>query len=182
MTPAFQAAIASRNYQPIMMIEGLFDSGALRFWTGYGDLVWSGNTFIGSAQLIGITDVTETNALESSSVTFTLNGIPAPNLSFALTENYQNRVVNLYFGLLSNGALIADPVVLFRGRADSLTIRSTGDSADIRLVVENHLVDLMRARTRRYTHEDQQLDYAGDLGFQFVKDIQDKVYRFGPQN
>lgn len=182
MTPAFQAAVAAKNYQPILLIEGFFDSGTLRFWTGYGDLVWSGNTFIGSGQVIGLSDVTETNAVESNSVTFMLNGIPSTNLSFALTENYQNRVVKYWLGLLSNGVLIADPVALFVGRADSMTIRDNGETADIALKAESHLADLLRPRARRYTQEDQKIDYPSDLGLQFVRDIQDKTYRFGPSN
>jgi len=180
MTPEFQAAIASKNYQPILLIEGFFDSKTLRYWTGYGDLVWSGNTFIGSGQVIGLSDVTETNAVESNSVTFMLNGIPSTNLSFALTENYQNRVVKYWLGLLSNGALIADPVALFVGRADSMTIRDNGETADIALKAEGHLADLLRPRERRYTHEDQKIDYPSDLGLEFIKSMMGRTYRFGP--
>ena len=39
-----------------------------------------------------------------------------------------------------------------------------------------------RARVRRYTHEDHQIDYPGDLFFQFVGSLSDKVLTWGKDN
>jgi len=180
MTSAFTTAIASKNYQPILMLEGLFDSGAIRFFTGYGSLVWNGNTFVGSGSLIGMSEIKETNAVESVGTKFTLSGVPSSLISFSLTENYQNRVVTLWLGLMSNGSLIADPVALFVGRADLLTINDDGTNSTIELAVENFMIDLLRPRSRYYTQEDQKIDYPNDLFFQYVREIQDKTYHFGP--
>ena len=180
MTTAFTNAIASKNYQPIYLFEGLFDSGALRFWTGYGNITWNGNIYAGSGTLIGISEVKETNAVEAVGAKFTLSGVPSSLVSFTLTENYQNRVVKLWLGLMSGGSLIADPVALFIGRADNLTIHDNGETSDIELDAENFLVDLLRPRIRQYTQEDQKLDYPSDLFLQYVREIQDKSYHFGP--
>ena len=37
------------------------------------------------------------------------------------------------------------------------------------------LIDLTVARTWRYTHENQQVLYPGDLGFEYVTSIQDRA-------
>ena len=53
------------------------------------------------------------------------------------------------------------------------------ETATIALNLENRLIVLDRAKERRYTHEDQQLSFAGDLGFEFVPDLQDKEIIWG---
>jgi hypothetical protein len=44
--------------------------------------------------------------------------------------------------------------------------------------VEKELID-SRTRGRRYTHEDQQIEHAGDLGFEYVAGLADKEITWG---
>jgi hypothetical protein len=62
---------------------------------------------------------------------------------------------------------------------DKPTIDVSGTSATITINCENRLVEMNVSAERRYTHEDQQVDYPGDLGFQFVNSIQDAQIYFG---
>ena len=41
---------------------------------------------------------------------------------------------------------------------------------------------LKRSRERRYTHDDQQIDFPGDLGFEFVPKLQELNLVWGGQN
>jgi hypothetical protein len=79
----------------------------------------------------------------------------------------------------TNNALIADPVCCFSGRMDQPTIDVTGTLATIAINCENRLVEMNVAVDRRYTDEDQQMDYPGDLGFQFVNGIQEAQIYWG---
>jgi hypothetical protein len=36
------------------------------------------------------------------------------------------------------------------------------------------MIDLLRPKTRRYTGEDQKIDFPSDLGFDFVPELQDQ--------
>ena len=53
------------------------------------------------------------------------------------------------------------------------------ESATITLNLESRLIQLERPKNRRYTHEDNKKDLPGDLGFEFVTDLQDKEIIWG---
>ncbi len=75
--------------------------------------------------------------------------------------------------------LVDDPYLLKRGQLDVAVIDDTGESCKISVSYEDRLVDLQRPRERRYTHEDQQIDYPGDKGFEFVPTLQDMQLQWG---
>ena len=79
----------------------------------------------------------------------------------------------------SSGALVVDPYTTFQGRLDVPEIVDGGDDCTIQISYESRLIDLERARERRYTHEDQQIDSPGDKGFEFVTLIQDQTVVWG---
>jgi hypothetical protein len=70
--------------------------------------------------------------------------------------------------------LIGDPIVLFDGFIDLLSIEDDGNQATILLTAESSLLRLGRAYTRRYTDEDQKHHFAGDKGLEFVTAIQEE--------
>jgi hypothetical protein len=68
---------------------------------------------------------------------------------------------------------------IFSGYMDEMNIDEGPESGTIELKVENKLIDLERARTRRYTSEYQKSVYPGDLGLDFVESLQDKKVVWG---
>ena len=62
---------------------------------------------------------------------------------------------------------------------DTMGIEDTGDTANISLTAESRLIDLERSRERRYTSEDQKIDYPNDKGLEFIADLQDKEIVWG---
>ena len=180
LSAGFAAAVKSGVVQPALMIEGLFDGGALRLWSGVGDLSWNGATWTGAGRLLAIDAVEESAGIVANGAKATLSGIPSDLVALALAEPYQGRVVRVYLALIdASGAIIADPDPLFTGRADVMAITDDGATATIDLSVESRLIDLQRARARRYEHEDQQIDYPGDKFFEYVTTIQDKQVKWG---
>jgi hypothetical protein len=77
------------------------------------------------------------------------------------------------------GGFIEAPVLLFDGRMDMVEVTDGGRIATIALAAENRLRDLERPRLRRYTSQDQQSEYPGDLGFDFVPELQELEIRWG---
>mgnify|MGYP000900530386 FL=1 len=179
VTTAFGNAVAAGDVRPALLFEGLFDGGALRFWTGIGELSWNAHTWYGSGSLIGLEPVEEAAGTKSIGTRVVLTGVDATIISLALAEPYQGRVVNVYFAPLnSSGAVIADPDLLFSGRADVMQIDDTGATATIGISVESMLIDVQRPRPRRYEPQDQKLYYPTDKGFDYVPTLQDKVIKW----
>lgn len=174
LTAGFISEIEADQLSPILMTVAAFDSGTIRTWTGYGDLVYGGDTFSGIGDLLSIESVEETQELTPTNVRFILNGIPTATLSLALTENYQGRRIEAYFGVMNaSNALIADPYMIFAGRMDTIEITDSGETCTISVNAESDLIDLRTNRERKYTAEDQKATYPSDKFFDFVSQIQD---------
>jgi len=179
------AAVATEAQATDVRVEALahfqFDSGSLRLWTGLGDLSWSGDTYTGAGDLGAISPVEEAAAVKTSDLTFSLSGLPASLVTTALSEHYQGRVAEMWVGFFDDAwALIDDPVQLFAGRVDVMSVVDNGDTASISVTATNRLKDLDRPNNPRfYTLADQQQDFPGDLGFQYVPEMQNAVIVWG---
>ncbi|WP_293862503.1 hypothetical protein [uncultured Alsobacter sp.] len=180
LTPAFLAALAEPELFPALLVRGEFDTGNLLLWTGYGVRNIGGEDYTGTGNLLDIEPVDETSAIQSNGAKFTLAGISSQAVSLALGEPYQGRRVEILLALFnSSWELIDDPSVLFSGRADVMAISDGADLCTIVMTAESRLVDLQRARIRRYENEDQKIEYPGDRGFEFVSVIQDVPLKWG---
>jgi len=62
---------------------------------------------------------------------------------------------------------------------DEMNIDEGPDFGTIELKVENKLIDLERARVRRYTSGYQKSKFPNDKGLDFVEDLQDKEIVWG---
>lgn len=184
ITTAFNNAVTSQVVRPLLACELEFSTGTLRFWNGYGDLTMtaggSSNTFTGLGDLMNVSAISESDQVEAVGASLSLTGIKSSLISAALSANYTNRNASIFLGLFdTNKSVIADVYTLFKGKMDIMKIDEGPESATIVLNLENRLIVLDRAKERRYTHEDQQLSFAGDLGFEFVPDLQDKEIIWG---
>ena len=179
LTTAVQNQLAASELEPFFAIKLAFDSGDVRIWTGYTDITVASETYIGGGQLLSISPIEETVEIAAKGVQFGLNGIDSSLVSVALTENYQGRSAKVYLGVLSSGAVVSDPYLLFDGRMDVMSIEDSGETATITLSAESRLIDLERSRVRRYTNSDQQNQFPGDTCLRFVADLQDKEIAWG---
>lgn len=178
MSAAMEAALEADIIYPIYFFEIGFASDTLRFWTGFGDFDWNGETWSGVGWILGFSETEET--AETRATTFTI-GSPATTalVAAALANFRKNRPVTIWQGLkAADGSLIEDPIVIAAGFTDISEIDTNPESPRIRIRCETRITDLERARVRRYTHEDHQIDHPGDLFFQFAAQV-DGVLTWG---
>jgi hypothetical protein len=195
-------AINDDTVHPFFAVELMFDGdNVLRMWTGQGTLVLAdGTEWAGAGTLLNISTVEETSELAVKGATITLTGIPSEVISLALSQPYQGRVCNIYFGTFTSGNILqenSDYILLqdgskievqstskgfnsiFSGYMDQMNIAEDAETASIELSVENKLIDLERARVARFTSGYQKSIYPGDLGLDFVEDLQDRNISWG---
>ena len=187
---------------PFFAVELKFDGeNVIRMWTGQGTLVLEDETtWVGLGDLLNISAVEETAEMSVRGATITLSGVSSDLLSLALSEPYQGRVCNIYFGTFSAGKILQESGAfillqdgskllleatntgfnqLFSGYMDQMNISDGAESTTIELAVENKLIDLERARIARFTSGYQKSLYPDDLGLDFVEDLQDKDIVWG---
>jgi hypothetical protein len=200
ISTAIQNNLEDDVVYPFFAIELEFDSGPLRLWTGVGELVFEGVSYTGTGNLLDVSSIEETTEIAVRGATITLSGMPSEVISLALQSPYQGRVCKIYFGMFSKGSLQKEDgayilledggkiqlelqetglTQIFSGYMDEMNIDEGPESGTIELKVENKLIDLERARTRRYTSEYQKSVYPGDLGLDFVESLQDKKVVWG---
>lgn len=174
------AATTADVVRPILLVQCDFDSGNLNLWGGIGDLTVDSVTYVGAGTLLTISSVNESTELTASGVTVTLSGVTEPLISKARDEDYQGRELKILLGVMdSTNSVIDDPVIIFSGFMDVMTIQDAGETATIAVQVENRLIEFQRNRVRRYTAEDQKLDYPTDKGLEFVAEIAEKEIVWG---
>lgn len=171
--------ITSSELQPFLLFQGEFISGTVRAWSGIGDISWNGYTWTGTGTLISISPIQETAETSANGATVTLNGLPLEMISLALGECKQGASGFVYLGFLSNNSVVADPILLFEGRLDIPSIEEGAEAASVTISYESRLIDLERPREGRYTNEDQQREFPGDLGCEFVPALQDLSLTWG---
>ena len=180
LTTAFNNEIISSELSPFWAVSLAFEDGTFYSWTGYGNLTFGGNTYIGSGDIMNISGVQESSEIKANGVQIALSGLPTELISAALTDPYQGRTAKIFFGTLdSSGNVIADPYMMFRGSMDLMTIEDSGETATILVTAESRLIDLDRARERRFTSEDQKIDYPNDKGLEFITSLQEKSIVWG---
>lgn len=162
-----------------VLFEGEFASGWVRLWSGVGTLSWDGKSWSGVGTLLGISGIDETNEIRASGLTVSLSGVPSDLLSAALGDARSGKTGRVYLAFFSSGSIVADPILQFEGRLDVPAIEDGPDTATISISYESELIDLERARERRYTPEDQAIDFPGDLGFAYVAALQDAQITWG---
>lgn len=196
------AALAQPEVQPFYAVEMLFDSGAVRLWTGYGERTINGETYVGAGSLINIEGLAEVADLSAKAITISLSGVASELVSLALQEPYQRRRCRVYFGailyesnadwILFNGAWsdvgvwVDDAfwedasfsveliaVEVFSGSLNTMPIEDSGETSVITATVDSKLVETEKASNLRYTSETQKSRYAGDTFFDYVSAIQD---------
>ena len=179
LNPATETATLAEVYRELLLVELDFASGTVYAHSGAGNFVWNGNTYLGIGRLGKVSEIEETEALQANAIKLELSGVDPADVSISLNEEYQGRPARLYIAYLDeNYALTGAPVGPFSGQMDTMD-GEMGKVSTITLTVESRLVDWMRARTRRYTDADQQAEYPGDKGLEYVSHMAEKEVVWG---
>ena len=174
------SAIEDSQVRPFYLFQGEFVSGTVRAWNGIGDLSWNSQTWGGLGSMLFFSSVEETSDVKAAGMTVTLNGMASSNISLALSDCRQGYSGKIYLGFFdSSNAIISSPYLVFSGRLDTVSIDEGPDTSIVTLNYESRLIDLQRTREIRYTDQEQQRMFSGDLGLEFVADLQDKVLNWG---
>ena len=152
----------------------------LNLWSGVGDLSYGGETYLGVGDLLGISEIKESSDISATGMNISLTGVKSSLVSVAKNHEYQGRPLTVRLGAFDpSGNLVADPIIIFSGFMDTMTIAEAGEYSTISIAVENKLIAFEKTKIRRYTAEDQKIDHPTDKGFEFVTAIVEKEIIWG---
>ena len=180
MTTAMSDEAAARHLRPLLLVEAQFDEGTHRYHSAIGDITWDSKTWTGAGRLLGVDKIEEPRAIAATGVVFSLSGLPADLVALTLTSNFQGRPISAWLGAFdASGAVIADPVRLFKGTMSRMPAKDDGVTGTIMVEAVSAAAVVRRAHVVTYTHEHQQARAPGDDGFKFGVRNQERVLRWG---
>ncbi len=181
LDPSFAAALSAGVLVPAFFAKLTFASGTYYAWSGYGNIVWNGQTFLGVGQLAEVGKVKESDDVRAEGMTLKLSGIDAALLGDCLNDIVALAPATVWIGLFNQttGSLIGTPATLFDGVVDVPTISPGTDEISITLNLENRMILLQRASARRYTTADQHISYPDDTSMGWVESLNDQALIWG---
>jgi hypothetical protein len=158
-----------------------FDSGTLYLHNGVGSYTWGSQTWLGIGAVGQVSPLQEGDDLSPFAVTLQLTAFDATVLNEAVNEEVFNRRVTIYVGLLDDSGVLTDtPFERWSGWMDSMPFELGGENDAITLQCESEMRFFNQANGARFTDEDQQVRYSGDVGFEFLDQMIDANVKWGP--
>ena len=167
----FITAVTSGVVMPAILVDLTFVSGTKHVWSGVGPLAFNGNTYIGAGTLGSIGPIVESIELQADGTSVALSGIDPSLYAECLSDIQLGLPATIWFCILAGG--FAYGYKAFEGQMDKPSINTGADAITIAIALENKLVNLQRPSARRYTTQDQYLDYPNDCGFSWVPMLND---------
>jgi hypothetical protein len=173
VTTGQQTALESRSFAMALFAYLDFSGGAVRVTSWNHDLVWGGYTWTGLGNLASISDVQDSEKLDTSAIDMNLNAANATILALAMgeAEAYRGRTASIYMCPMSNGALIDDPIAVWSGYMDTMAITYTSSGGTVSVRCYPMSEKLARASGLRTNADQQKLVLSTDLGFQYQADL-----------
>lgn len=174
-------AAQALHVRPLEFVEFQFDTATVRIHNGVGTYTFNSQTWTGIGALGSVSPIEEGIELSPYGVTMELWALDPTFLAEALQEAVFNRTVTWYQGFLDeNGQLVDTPAILWKGSGDNTSISLGGERDVITLQCESALRFLELANGARFTDEDQQQRYSGDVLFEYLPQMMDAQVIWGP--
>jgi hypothetical protein len=173
----FLLALQEGYLYPVMFVEMYFATGPVRVCTWNQDLLLNGNVFEATGNLLQLSTIEDGSEVHARGINVSLSGFDPTLLPLVLNDFQVGLPVTIYFGTFDSqtSQQVSNSCIAWQGRTDEPTITVGADTATISIACESILMDLNTPIPWRYTNQDQQLFYPGDLGFQWVNSIQSIV-------
>ena len=186
ISTANENALLARVVRPILFARLDFSSGVKRMHTEIGPRtavhpVFGSESYTGIGDFGGIAgDVVESVSSAPKPLKLAITGVKSSLINDALVDDYFGRDAEIMMGFDDeNGVLLDDPVILWSGFMDKVDITLGHSTGQMVLTCESRSIKLQGSSDLRFTDEDLQAAFPGDLGAEYVYRMMDLVLRWG---
>lgn len=183
LTSAMSAALSAKRVRCALLASmqmAVIPSYTLHLWSGIGDLELNGITYLGNGWLRPLSQLSETGDITASGIEVNLTGVGSDIMALALGATTHILMGEFHLAALDdNGAVISDPVMIFRGHLDTVYIDDSTDQSVLTITYESELIRMSNNNPWQYTHEDQQALFPGDQGFRYVAKLSQQKFFWG---
>ncbi len=175
---AVDTAVQQEAIRIAFLLQLNLDSGDVNMWSGTGDLTWDSRTWSGLGDLGSISTVSEADDLSDARIQATLSPVDGGDMLDLVTEltdqDPVGRGFTLYLAFFNADTTIDDVLTLTAGFIDAVTF-SDGAIAGVSIALASEAALLRREHFYRLDDAMQQNLFSGDLGLEFVTDLNDEI-------
>ena len=136
--------------------------------TGIGEIVYDGNTYVGVGEFGSIGESRESENIGPMQMDISLAAPNGTYMGEALEAGTYGDAITLYAAYRdSAGGIVEDPWVIWSGWYEFATVR-LGDSNVVTISGQHDLSVLNEIDGSRFTDEDQQARFTGDVAFEHI--------------
>lgn len=156
----------------------------VRFCSGRNTLQVDGNDFAAVGGFLSIGTVSENTDMAAEKFVIELSGADSTNLSIIKDYRYQNRPSAMWLGTLDadTGLLVDDPHKVQVGKIDNMILNVGVERSSITVHIEDHMLRAYRPLNRKYTAQDQVVEFPLDKGLEFINSLVDKQINWGQKD
>lgn len=138
------------------------------------DFDFDSKTFSGVGHMGQLSVIQDRAQLVPTALEMELNGIAAEHISAALQADYLDRPARAWAVMFDRqGALVEDPLKIFEGRMDQMSI-GVSNVAAVQVTAVSHLADWERSSGAAWNHQQHLARFPGDLSLEFMAEIVEK--------
>lgn len=179
-----EAALGGRTVRASFLVLFDFVTQPMRIWTGAGKIVTGGEEWYGIGALGSISGLEQAVNGEAPQTTFVLSGINSEIMSLARNEwesEAKDRLAQVLIQFHNEDddqplELFDAPYAIWGGRMQTPRFELQGPKTrKITVAAESLFALRSRPAFSQYTDSDQRARYPGDLGFEFVPGLINKI-------
>ena len=167
-----QAALESDNFEYAYLCE--LPSGL--YYTNHStDLNYDGNTYLSNGLLMKFANVTKDQAMKVGSYTLELSNVDTAISQAYLTTSFRGYEANIYIAIMSNGSIVGDPILIFRGTVDTWGVTEDTKSSSLQIKLTSHWASYNQ-KAGNYTNDSlHQQKHSGDDFFKYAHEDKENI-------
>lgn len=166
-----------------VLLELLFDSGALRLCLGSWPIVVGADTYVATGPLVSIQEHSEA-ADGTDGLQVTMTGLDPAVVTLVVSEPYRGRLARVLEQRFdADHIAVGSPTVEFPGRMVSMTSSESPDDRThtVVLQLEHFDAEARRAVDIRFSDAEQRRRYPSDKGAEYVTSLTERVLARKPK-
>jgi len=174
---ATELATKSFNICNLVEFQGI-GGGNTYLNDGPVDITFSGNTYLATRGMLGISDILEEDEIKIENVDISLSGVSTDNVKLFLDFDYIDRRVLIHRTVLDhNYGIVGTPILVFDGRLDQprLVEDFKARTAVLSVSASSHWADFQSQSGRHTNDTEQQILFTGDNFFANATETQKDV-------
>ena len=167
------AESSSSIFRSVLFAKLAFPSGTVFVHNSVGTYKFGGDTYLGVGTFGSIDPITDTLGMANRPVVLSLSSVNDEIIQAVRDDDILGRDADLYLGVMDeNMRLKGTPENWWSGYMEAPSL-SVGDENAVKLSLQSRASRLKEKNGKRYTVEEHQAEYAGDLFLEFLPYVQE---------